>query len=261
MWYRLRISKPLSNRSKFEIFWSGCTNKPTVNVNFLGHLEELNVFEHTVLVTQWPSFWKPRSICAIDQKNFTFVKNRPKNDICYLNFEIFEKVEFLHDHKELVIGHGTVMFSERSPIRRRNNFKIWPNLKLSIFNISWFDLNCCMSVTLRIWEMVRGTFLLAKWNRSRISKPFSNRSKFEIFRSAHAPTIFKRSFFSVTLWTQKCLSIQFSENRVTFELSLKKYFIIFLKSVKNWHLPSLNFKNFTLKFVVKIYKSVMGLFL
>ena len=37
-------------------------------------------------------------------------------------FEIFEKVEFLHDHEELGIVNGTVRFSERSPIRRRNNF-------------------------------------------------------------------------------------------------------------------------------------------
>ena len=37
-------------------------------------------------------------------------------------FEIFEKVEFLHDHEELGIDNGTVMFSERSPVRRRNNF-------------------------------------------------------------------------------------------------------------------------------------------
>ena len=37
-------------------------------------------------------------------------------------FEIFEKVEFLHDHEELGIDIGTVVFSERSPIRRRNNF-------------------------------------------------------------------------------------------------------------------------------------------
>ena len=37
-------------------------------------------------------------------------------------FEIFEKVEFLHDHEELDIDNGTVMFSGRSPIRRRNNF-------------------------------------------------------------------------------------------------------------------------------------------
>ena len=37
-------------------------------------------------------------------------------------FEIFEKVEFLHDHEELGIDNGTIMFSERSPIRRRNNF-------------------------------------------------------------------------------------------------------------------------------------------
>ena len=28
-------------------------------------------------------------------------------------FEIFEKVEFLHDHEELGIGNGTVIFSER----------------------------------------------------------------------------------------------------------------------------------------------------
>ena len=37
-------------------------------------------------------------------------------------FEIFEKVEFLHDPEELGIDNATVMFSERSPIRRRNNF-------------------------------------------------------------------------------------------------------------------------------------------
>ena len=37
-------------------------------------------------------------------------------------FEIFEKVEFLNDHEELGIDNGTVMFSERTPIRRRNNF-------------------------------------------------------------------------------------------------------------------------------------------
>ena len=37
---------------------------------------------------------------------------------------IFEKVEFLHDHEELNIGNGTVIFSEQS------FFSIWPNLKL-----------------------------------------------------------------------------------------------------------------------------------
>ena len=37
-------------------------------------------------------------------------------------FEIFEKVEYFHDHEELNIGNGTVMFSERSPIRKRKNF-------------------------------------------------------------------------------------------------------------------------------------------
>ena len=36
--------------------------------------------------------------------------------------EIFEKVEFLPDHEELVIGNGTVIFSERSSFRKANNF-------------------------------------------------------------------------------------------------------------------------------------------
>ena len=36
--------------------------------------------------------------------------------------EIFEKVEFLSDHEELVIGKGTVIFSERSSFRKANNF-------------------------------------------------------------------------------------------------------------------------------------------
>ena len=37
-------------------------------------------------------------------------------------FEIFEKVEFLHDHEELDIGNGTVIFSEQSSFRKANNF-------------------------------------------------------------------------------------------------------------------------------------------
>ena len=37
-------------------------------------------------------------------------------------FEIFEKVEFLHDHEELDIGNGTVIFSERSSFQKANNF-------------------------------------------------------------------------------------------------------------------------------------------
>ena len=41
-------------------------------------------------------------------------------------FEIFEKVEFLHDHEELDIGNGTVIYSERSdPL----------SVKLTIFKI------------------------------------------------------------------------------------------------------------------------------
>ena len=37
-------------------------------------------------------------------------------------FEIFEKVEFLHDHEELDIGNGTVIFSERSSFIKAENF-------------------------------------------------------------------------------------------------------------------------------------------
>ena len=45
-------------------------------------------------------------------------------------FEIFEKVEYLHDHEELDIGNGTVIFSERSSFRKANNF-----LNLTLFKI------------------------------------------------------------------------------------------------------------------------------
>ena len=49
----------------------------------------------------------------------------------------------------------------------------WNFKNYRFFVISWFDLISCISVTLRIWEMVWGTFLLSKWCRSLISKPFS----------------------------------------------------------------------------------------
>ena len=51
-------------------------------------------------------------------QNFSVFRRGPPQRF----FEIFEKVEFLHDHEELGIDNGTVMFSERSHIRRRNNF-------------------------------------------------------------------------------------------------------------------------------------------
>ena len=38
------------------------------------------------------------------------------------SFEIFERVEFLHGHEELGIDNGTVILSERSPLRKPNNF-------------------------------------------------------------------------------------------------------------------------------------------
>ena len=54
------------------------------------------------------------SICP----NFSVFRRAPYQRI----FEIFEKVEFLPDHEELVIGNGTVIFSERSSFRKANNF-------------------------------------------------------------------------------------------------------------------------------------------
>ena len=45
-------------------------------------------------------------------------------------FDIFEKVEFLHDHEELYTGNGIVIFSERSSFRKANNF--W---NLTLFKI------------------------------------------------------------------------------------------------------------------------------
>ena len=48
-------------------------------------------------------------------------------------FEIFEKVEFLHDHEELGIGNGTVIFSERSSFRKAKKFLNPTYLTLSIF--------------------------------------------------------------------------------------------------------------------------------
>ena len=51
-------------------------------------------------------------------KIFQFFVVAPHQQI----FEIFEKVESLYDHEELDIGNGTVIFSERSPFRKANNF-------------------------------------------------------------------------------------------------------------------------------------------
>ena len=51
-------------------------------------------------------------------QNFSLFRRGPHQQI----FKIFEKVEFLHDHEELDIGNGTVIFSERSSFRKANNF-------------------------------------------------------------------------------------------------------------------------------------------
>ena len=51
-------------------------------------------------------------------QNFSVFRRNPPSAI----FEIFEKFEFLHDHEELDIDNGTVIFSERFSFRKANNF-------------------------------------------------------------------------------------------------------------------------------------------
>ena len=58
------------------------------------------------------------SIC----QNFSVFRRGPPSANFFKIFEIFEKVEFLHDHEELGIGNGTVIFSEWSSFRKVNNF-------------------------------------------------------------------------------------------------------------------------------------------
>ena len=55
------------------------------------------------------------SIC----QNFSVFRRGPPHQRI---FEIFEKVEYLHDHEELGIDNGTVIFSERFSFRKANNF-------------------------------------------------------------------------------------------------------------------------------------------
>ena len=57
-------------------------------------------------------------IFSICQNFSVFRRGAPHQRI----FEIFEKVEFLHDHEELGFVNGTVIFSERSSFRKANNF-------------------------------------------------------------------------------------------------------------------------------------------
>ena len=47
--------------------------------------------------------------------------------------QFFEIVEYLHDHEELDIGNGTVVFSERSSFRNANNFINLTQLKIIDF--------------------------------------------------------------------------------------------------------------------------------
>ena len=54
------------------------------------------------------------SICQI----FQFFVVAPHQQI----FEIFKKVEYLHDHEELNVGNGTFFFLERSYFRKSKHF-------------------------------------------------------------------------------------------------------------------------------------------
>ena len=47
--------------------------------------------------------------------------------------EIFENVEYLHDHEELDIDNGTVIISRRSSFRKANNFLNLTQLKIIDF--------------------------------------------------------------------------------------------------------------------------------
>ena len=64
-----------------------------LNVNFIDNIDDSRIFKFTLnnLVSE-NRVWFARSI----KKKITFVKNRPKNDICYPNFKIFfSKKNFL----------------------------------------------------------------------------------------------------------------------------------------------------------------------
>ena len=47
--------------------------------------------------------------------------------------KFLKKLNFYHDHEELVIGNGTVIFSERSSFRKANNFLNLTQLKIIDF--------------------------------------------------------------------------------------------------------------------------------
>ena len=51
-------------------------------------------------------------------------------------FEIFEKVEYLHDHEELDIGFVTVIFIGRFSFRNANNFLNLTQFKIIDFLLS-----------------------------------------------------------------------------------------------------------------------------
>ena len=65
------------------------------NVNFLGHLEELNVVKHTVLLlSDLVSENRVRFAQSIKKKSFTFFKNRSKNDISISISKFFFQKKF-----------------------------------------------------------------------------------------------------------------------------------------------------------------------
>ena len=184
-WYRFRISKPFSNRSKFKIYRFFVISWFDLNCCISVTLRIWEVVWGTFLFTKWYRF--RISKLFLNQSKFKiyrfFVISWFDLNCCIsVTLRIWEVV------------WGTFLFTKwcrsriSKPFSNRSKFKIY-----RFFVISWFDLNCCISVTLRIWEVVWGTFLFTKWYRFRISKPFSNRSKFKIYR-----------FFSISRFDLNC---------------------------------------------------------
>ena len=69
-------------------------------------------------------------------KIFQFFVVAPHQQI----IEIFQNVKYLNDHEELVIGNGSVFFSERSSFRKANNF-----LNLTLFKVIDFLLSAVLT--------------------------------------------------------------------------------------------------------------------
>ena len=118
--------------------------QPSLNISFLGHLEDSKIFKHTVLVTKWPSFRKPRLIWAIDKKIFSLSLKIFFS--IWENFSVFRRgppirnfLKFLKMlNFSMTMRSWTLLmvplFSVSDPLSENLTIcTIWPNFKLSIF--------------------------------------------------------------------------------------------------------------------------------